>query len=347
MAQESDSLRERFLSVKSRCDLADLLDASEERIVWHSVRSKQESRYTRITIPKKSGGERQILAPSPGLKLLQRRLNEILQEVYVSRSSAFGFIRGRNIKLNASRHANRKWVLNLDLEEFFPSINFGRIRGMFLAPPYNLPSEAATTLAQLCCHDNQLPQGAPTSPVLSNMICRSLDYELSSLAYKHNCLYSRYADDITISSIAPTFPQSIAVAETEELGGPVVLGEELQAVISKQGFRPNTSKTRLQRRNRRQVVTGLVVNQKANVPRNFVRQLRAMLHAWERYGLEAAQHRFETHYYRPEIRARFVNVPRYEDVIAGKLAYLKFIRGRTDDLYIKFERWFRRLHPNF
>ena len=83
--------------------------------------------------------------------------------------------------MNAEKHVARRWVFNVDLENFFPSINFGRVRGLFLAKPYGLPNQVATTLAQLCCYENQIPQGAPTSPVVSNMICRGLDYELAQL----------------------------------------------------------------------------------------------------------------------------------------------------------------------
>lgn len=155
MPTEDDlAIREQFLNLQCRADLANLLGVSEARLIWHAVRSNVNGRYSTFSIPKKAGGERSILAPSPGLKLLQRLLKDVLQTVYQPRSSTFGFVVGRNTKMNAEKHVSKKWVFNCDLEDFFPSINFGRVRGLLMAMPYSLPAEVATTVAQLCCHEN-------------------------------------------------------------------------------------------------------------------------------------------------------------------------------------------------
>ena len=120
----------------------------------------------------------------------------------------------------------------------------------------------ATTLAQICCHNNQLPQGAPTSTVLSNMICRGLDYDLTSLAASHNCTYSRYEDDMTFSSNIFTFPAAIGNPELGPRGSLTIPGEQLVAVIENHGVQVNTAKTRLQLNDRRRSGPGLVVNGK-------------------------------------------------------------------------------------
>ena len=344
MDSEQTEIRQKFHSLRSTEDLAVLLDVSQDRLRWHSVRSNSDRRYRRFTIPKKGGGERVIFAPNPGLKLLQAKVNNVLQEVYRPRPSTFGFVRRRNVKMNAQRHVGQRWVFNIDLLDFFPSINFGRVRGMLINKPYELPESVATTLAQICCHGNGLPQGAPTSPVLSNMICRRLDYELQALAVKHRPIYTRYADDMTFSSKLPTFPE--AIAQAESIGGTAVEGQDLVAIIEDNGFAINPAKTRLQRYNRRQSVTGLVVNSKVNVPRAYVRGLRGMLHPWEKYGLAAAQRTYEQRHFRQEARVPVAPTPKLSEVIWGKIAYLGLIRGKGDLLYIRYKEWFGTLDPS-
>lgn len=346
MTSTQSTIRQRFLALSSIEDLAGLLEVTEGQLRWHSVRSNPEKRYREFEIPKSSGGDRKILAPSPGLKLLQKKINNVLQAVYQPRGATYGFVRERDVKKNATRHVGNRWVLNIDLENFFPTINFGRVRGMFISKPYELPETVATILAQICCHKNQLPQGAPTSPVLSNMICRRLDNELTSIAKKYSCVYSRYADDITFSSNRPLFPLAIGAAELKEVGGATVPGDELLAIIKKNGFNVNNVKTRLQRSSSQQTVTGLVVNRKVNVKRSYVRGIRGMLHAWEKYGLKAAQETFETKYYRQGSRAPFMQAPHLNNFIRGKISYLGFIRGRSDNLYIRYRDWFNTLDPS-
>ena len=310
------------------------------------MRSDRRKRYREFTIPKKSGGERRILAPRPGLKLLQTKINGVLQEVYRPRMATFGFVRSRNIRMNAEQHVGNRWVFNVDLRDFFPSINFGRVRGLFISQPYELPPSVATVIAQVCCHDNQLPQGAPTSPVLSNMICRRMDNELLSLSRKHSSVYTRYADDITLSSNRQVFPVALATSQDNGFGGATGPGLELLSVVQNNGFQINDDKSRLQRRTRRQTVTGLLVNEKVNVPRSYVRELRGMLHAWERYGMKAAQDTFERRYFRPQSRAPFMPTPSLFKVIGGKISHLGDVRGKTDPLYLKYREWFRTLLTN-
>lgn len=192
-----DEQRQAFMSLTNPRDVAKLLDYKYSNFVFHIYKTSDKDKYTVFEVPKKSGGIRIITTPSHSMKRIQRRLNEVLQKVYKPKPVVYGFVQNRNIVENAERHKKKNWVLNLDLENFFPSINFGRVRGMFMGKPYNLPASVATLLAQICCFNNELPQGAPTSPIVSNMICAKLDSQLQDLAWQHHCFYTRYADDIT------------------------------------------------------------------------------------------------------------------------------------------------------
>src|SRR5262245_27596171 len=181
------------------------------------------------------------------------------------------------------------------LDNFFPSINFGRVRGLFMAEPFNIPEKGATILAQLCCHHGVLPQGAPTSPIISNIICSRLDRQLMKLARSYHCFYTRYVDDITFSKTSTSFPTQIGYFDENKNA---IVGTELRQIIENNGFRINAEKVRLHTNKHRQSVTGLTVNEKPNIPRNFIRQVRAMIHAWDKYGLDAASQEHEARYYR-------------------------------------------------
>jgi RNA-directed DNA polymerase len=289
LTSSPEELRAAFYALETREDIAALLDIDDLQLRYHLYISDKSRRYTVFAIPKKSGGEREISAPISALKIIQRKLNQVLQSVYQPKPSAHGFVHERSIRTNAKVHARRRFVLNIDLKDFFPTINFGRVRGMFMGNPYFRNQEIATVLAQICCFNNQLPQGAPTSPVVSNMICARLDAKLQQLAKKHKCTYSRYVDDITFSTSQTQFPSSLAWLTDD---GEIELGNELLEVISDNHFEINPEKVRLQTRNRRQEVTGLTVNKFPNVTRKYIDQIRGMLHAWANYGLESTQERY-------------------------------------------------------
>ncbi len=206
------------------------------------------------------------------------------------KSCVHGFSKERSIVTNARKHCSVKttFVLNIDLENFFPSITFFRVRGLFQSKPFNFSYNFSTVLAHLCCHNGKLPQGAPTSPILANLICRSLDKELMSLAYRNRATYTRYCDDITFSFSVKNFnklPGGICSFD----GSTTVLGTELQAIIEKNGFNVNAKKTRLSSSMHRMEVTGLTINKFPNVKRDFVDRIRGALHSWEKFGYPAAE----------------------------------------------------------
>ena len=247
---------------------------------------KDNQKYTSFQINKKNGGKREINAPVPKLKLLQRRLADLLQdcideinkEKKQKKVLSHGFRRNFWIFTNAEVHTKRRFVLNVDLTDFFSAINFGRVQGFFIKNHnFELNSKIATTIAQIACHEGKLPQGSPCSPVLSNLIGHQLDIRLAQLARKYKVTYSRYADDLTFSTNQKDFP--IAIGKKASIPHSWEVGEELNRLINRAGFAVNPRKVRLQYRNSRQEVTGLVVNKKTGIPFKYWRNARAMTHS--------------------------------------------------------------------
>lgn len=280
------SYLQKLRSAKTLGDVASILGFTASSLAFILYKMPPAEKYKSFDIPKRSGGLRRINAPVPQLRLLQRRLANVLyiclDEIEKSgtgrRSFAHGFERKRSIVTNASVHKNRRYVLNLDLEEFFPSFNFGRVRGFFIKDKhFALNEKTATIIAQIACHDNELPQGSPCSPIISNLIGHVLDTRLVRMAKKQKCTYSRYADDITFSTNQKVFPPELA-APVEDAPSQWQIGAPLQAKIQSSGFRVNNNKTRLQFRGTRQVVTGLLVNEKVNIRPEYYRTARAMCH---------------------------------------------------------------------
>jgi retron-type reverse transcriptase len=272
-------------------DLARLLGISLGALRWltYHRRGATVVHYHRYSIAKKTGGLRSISAPKPALAAAQRWvLDNILQRIAVE-PQAHGFVRGRSIVTNATPHVGRKVVCNLDLKDFFPSVTFRRVKGLFHRAGYS--EHVATVLALLCTEpprvaadldgkvyrvalgDRVLPQGACTSPALTNVLCRRLDRRLRGLAARHGFTYTRYADDLTFSG-----DNAAAVGR---------LLRSARSILRAEGFTEHPRKTRVMRRGSRQEVTGLTVNARPAVSRREVRTLRAILHNAARNGLES------------------------------------------------------------
>jgi RNA-directed DNA polymerase len=338
--------------LQSAKDVADFLGESHSLLTYILYRAPKESRYYHFEIPKRTGGMRKISAPNPALRRWQDKLNPLLQAAYRVHPASHGFIHGRSAVSNANEHIGRRLVLNVDLRDFFPSINFGRIRGLFMAPPFALGAAAATVLAQIVTENNGLPQGAPTSPVLSNYIASTLDRRLMRLARENRLHYSRYADDITFSTDQPLFPAAVAHIEPAppgaEKAAPLVrVGPALAYAIEASGFAINEKKLRLQGPHVRQSVTGITVNEKANIERTRVRRLRAMLHAWEKFGLEdAAREHLLRYRHAPQIAFSQQAPARFRSAVYGELAYLKMVRGQDDPLFLKLCGRIADIDPN-
>ncbi len=326
-------------------DAAKFFGAPLGKLAGVLYRAPEEERYKSFEIPKRTGGMRPILAPIGLTRELQEKLAPVLLERYSAHPAAQGFLKERSILTNARVHAGQRLVLNIDLEDFFPSINFGRVRGLFMAEPFKLGPAAAALFAQLCTYRNGLPQGAPTSPALSNFIAADLDRRLARLARESNVRYTRYADDITFSSNQPTLPQTLIVTVAGEGRASVQVAEPLERAITASGFAINHKKVRLQTRHQRQSVTGLHVNAKPNVSRARIRRMRAMLHAWERFGLDAAA-------YEHFLKHRgMLKPPRdpgraYRNVVYGQLSFIKMVRGGDDPVFLGLAAKLIKLDPN-
>lgn len=276
----------------SLSELASLLDIKPAMLSYQLYKIPVENRYKKFEIPKKHGGLREIYAPEKNLKLIQYRLSQLLQncaeEIRAAHNHsesvgnygiAHGFKRNHSILTNAQMHKTRRFVFNADLQDFFGSINFGRVRGFFIKDKnFSLHPDVATVLAQIACHENKLPQGSPCSPTISNLIGHVLDILLVRLAAKTGCTYTRYADDLTFSSNKKLFPSSVAkqMATDGHIWTP---GAELKRLVLKSGFCFNDTKTRMQYKDSRQEVTGLTVNRKINSTKDYRYKVRAMVHS--------------------------------------------------------------------
>lgn len=286
-------------------------------LAFHSEVTSR-SHYIQFSVPKKSGGLRQLSAPHRRMAHCQRWIQtQILSKLEVS-DQAHGFVVARSTVTNAAQHCGKAVVLNTDLEGFFPSITFPRVRKVFVRIGYS--PAAATILALLCTEcprravefggkvlfvatgPRALPQGACTSPALSNQVARRLDRRLQGLSLRLGLTYTRYADDITISGNE----------ELKTRAGYVMA--RIRHLAQDEGFRVNEAKTRVQRQNTAQSVTGLVVNEKPGVCRSTIRRIRAILHQAKQTGLEA-QNR-DKH-------------PNFRAWVEGMIAYIAMSRPET------------------
>lgn len=272
----------KISELQTREDLALYLAIPLQKLTYILYKNKPDSYYSTFEIPKKNGEPRQIHAPFGDLKQLQKKLaqklwnvhREFVEENQIQDNISHAFQKEKSILTNANIHKNKKYVLNLDLKDFFDHFHFGRVRGFFMKNKnFELPVEIATMLAQLTCYQGKLPQGAPTSPVMTNLICNILDMRLLNIAKKYRVVYTRYADDLTFSTNDKKF------VENQER-----FIKQIRKEIENFGFEINDKKTRLLFRDSRQEVTGLVVNKKISVNREYCKRTRAMADAFYRHG---------------------------------------------------------------
>ena len=276
---------DKLKSCNSKPDLARLLGIDPVFMTRVIYIRNTDNLYSQFTIKKKNGSDRHISAPDPELKEIQSRLSDLLQDCLNNirenskedNNFSHGFERNRSIITNAEKHKSKKWVLNIDLSNFFDEFNFGRVRGYFLKNKnFSLNTELSTLIAKIACHQDKLPQGSPCSPVITNLILVSLDRRLSNLCNRAGCTYTRYADDITISTNKKEFPRNIIKSHNENS---IDLNKKFLKEIISSGFQINLNKLRLFDRKCRQEVTGLTVNRFVNVDNKYTKKIRAMAHS--------------------------------------------------------------------
>lgn len=291
----------------------------------------KKDNYYEFEIFKKNGTKRKITAPKEELKYIQKQLLIFLEENYTFLKCQHGFIKTRSSITNAQNHVGKTYVLNCDIENFFDNIHFGRVRGMFMKRPFNFTSEIATTIAQIVCYKKKLPQGAPTSPIISNMICYKMDKDFENIAKKNNCTYTRYADDITFSTNRDPFPKEIAEIKDNN----IIVSSMITTILNggyNNGFKLNDEKTRLFKRYQRQEVTGIIVNTKTNVRKKYVKNIRAILHNIEKNGFINAFYKTFGFKCKDEREAE----KKLLNYLVGKISYLKMVKSETDNIYLKY-----------
>jgi hypothetical protein len=343
-----DLICRKFAEMQTKEDLLALLNEAKKilfegdakykpihlnQLTYYANPQLSQKRYTQFVVKKKSGKERTINAPVRGLKSILRVLNFVLQCIYEPHKAAMGFVWEKSIVDNARLHVGQRYIYSIDLKDFFHSFDRNRVKMGFFCEPFNLKAEReplAFLLACLCTHPFEvggeiktvLPQGSPTSPTITNILCHTLDRRLSGLAKRFSLKYSRYADDITFSAYYAFSKNEDFLLELERL------------ITEDQKLGINPDKTRLQHAFIRQEVTGLVVNEKPNVRVKYVKQIRMWLYYWEKYGQAKAQEIFFRDYMKE--RSHKINgEPLIENVISGKLDFLKMVKGDRDSTYLK------------
>ena len=344
-----EEIRERWPHIKTKESLLSILNVALTFLYgkdarkltlrmmnYYAYSSHNKNRYVTFQVPKKKKGEfRTIDAPCAGLKMIQRALNLIFQTIYAPHEAAMGFVPHRSVVTNARVHMGQKYVYNIDLKDFFPSITSGRLFKRLQVAPFCMDKKMASIVTDLCCYTNAdgknvLPQGAPTSPTITNFISEHLDRKLSKLARAYGMKYTRYADDITFSCSSNMFAEDGKFCKS------------LRNIIeNEEHFKINTDKTRLCHSGERQEVTGLTVNEQPNVKREYIKQIRLYLHLWEKKGLPEIQRLFDKHY-TPKSTHANQNTPHIENVIGGKLLYLSMVVGKDNkackNLQDRYER---------
>jgi S1-C subfamily serine protease len=333
-------MKDKFLKIHDHNDLSSFFDLTYTELSKTIYQIGDRYKYMEFSIPKKNGGTRLIRSPRRKLKIIQKRLSDTLYEIYPTRAPVHGFVKDKSTVDGATKHLDKTYIFNIDLKDFFNSIHFGRVRNLFCSSPFFFSYSVSTVLAQICCYKNCLPQGAPTSPIISNMISLKLDLQLQYLAKNTNSTYTRYADDITFSFTCRStnrIPEEIVIIRNG-VAGP---GHALTQIINNNGFEINYNKVRFSGKSQRMEVTGITVNNFTNVPRSYVRNINSILYAWEKHGYAAAE---KEHIEKYDTKTRASSSPKsLKFVVRGKLSYMRSVRGWRDRIFNKLAAKFNAL----
>lgn len=234
----------------------------------YAVSNQLSRHYHNVTIPKKDGGERHLSVPDETLKFIQRRITEVLLAHMPISLYATAYRYGGSALRNARPHQGKAQLLRLDIHDFFGSVLYSRVKETaFPAEIYAQPLQILLTM--LCYHQDALPQGAPSSPAISNILLRDFDERVGRWCGERGICYTRYCDDLCFSGVFD----------------PKELTEHVQTELRQEGFFLNPRKTCHMRAGQRQMVTGIVVNHRLSVPADYRRALRQELHFCHRFGV--------------------------------------------------------------
>lgn len=251
-------------------------DLGVSKSTLYKLSNRIKFHYHKTEIPKKNGGTRILSVPSEELRAVQRKIADVIlcNEPVSIHATAYRY--GSSTVFNASPHVNKDIVLNLDILHFFDSILFSEVKDkVFPAEKYS--EQIRTLLSILCYHKDSLPQGAPSSPAITNIIMRDFDDTVGKWCKNKNIAYTRYCDDMTFSG-------NFDVKE--------VIGF-IKTQLRKNGFLLNTAKTRVSRNNKRQSVTGIVVNEKLSIPAEYKRKLRQEIYYCNKFGINSHMARLD------------------------------------------------------
>lgn len=279
-------------------------------IKWNNFKqiiNDSNKQYYDFTISKKSGGKRKISMPNKELLIIQKKIQENILNYVPIHKNAYGFVKGKSIKENAERHLNKEKILNIDLKDFFPSIHSGRVFYIF-KNLCNYDNNVSYCLTKLTTYRNNIPQGAPTSPIISNIVAYMLDIRLSNIADKFKITYTRYADDITFSGKKENINDSLL--------------KIVNNIVKDCGFNINEKKTRFASYAERQEVTGLIVNNnEIAIPNNYIREIRKEIYYVKKYGIK--EHRkkvgFRNQYYKDHLLGKILFVKQINNAKGEKL----------------------------
>lgn len=309
---------QKFLSCRTLWDLSGLLGMNPALLLLIA----NTRQYRTFVIPKPKGGKRLLEVPEPLLKEMQKRLNGYLQSVYYRHKPAcsYGFVRNpflekdpRTILSHAKNHINKNDLYRIDLKDFFHQVSEEKVVAMFQAEPFAFHPAIAALLARLTTFRGRLPMGAPTSPVISNLVFMSADHIISKIAAEKKMTYTRYADDLYFSGKEVTEGFTSIIKE----------------LLVREGYVINNKKTRRFSRSFRQTVTGIKVNVKPNVDRREIRNLRAVFHQADKYGIDAT-----ALFYNIKLRNRpTVDTQFFINSLWGRIDFIGKVRGERDLVY--------------
>ena len=311
-----NKLRNRFCRLRHTQDLAKLLEVPAYKLQLIA----QQPKYHIFSIPKKDGSKRWIEDPETRLKKIQRPLNKYLQACYffARTEAAYGFLinpkkdpEPRNILTNAQKHLGATWLMNLDIEDFFHQVKAKTVATIFTASPFEFNIELTEVLVGLMTHQGRLPMGAPTSPVLSNFATREMDEQLLALAKWGGWTYTRFADDMSFSSLTPLDDTSMG---------------KVSQIIDDYGFQFNKEKIRLFKPGDLKEVTGLIIGEKeVTIPTVFLTSLEKDLEKLQQ--LKQVQQRFNK-------ASKWVD--KFEEQMHGSVTFINFIMGEDNPVSEKF-----------